>query len=125
VGGSPNDANVHNRWTNYSSPNASDWIAVDLGAPATLGELTIHAYSDGKGVTAPLGYRIETSLDGTTFTAVANLVKTPATPVAGPNVARFDAVSARYARVTFQVSDQCAKGQGCAGVTELEAWVAP
>jgi hypothetical protein len=125
VGGSPNDANVHNRWTNYSSPNASDWVQIDLGSAAALTEMTLHLYSDGKGVVPPVGYAIETSTDGTHWTAVSNVTKTPITPAEGPNVARFDRVTARYCRVTFQVSAQCKSGSGCAGLTELEAWVAP
>jgi hypothetical protein len=124
VNGSPNNAQLHNRWTNYGSKNASDWVAFDLGAAQTLSELTLHLYSDGNGVTAPASYTIETSTDGATWSAAANVQSQPATPVAGPNVARFTAVAARYVRVTFP-TPQCPSGTGCAGVTELESWVAP
>jgi hypothetical protein len=76
-------------------------------------------------VVPPIGYFIETSTDGTHWAPVGNVTKAPVTPAAGPNVARFDPVTARQARVTFQVSAHCKSGSGCAGVTELEAWVAP
>ena len=125
VNGSPNNANVHNRWTNYSSPNASDWIAVDLGAPASLSEVTLAIYDDGKGVTPPSAYSIATSLDGTNWTPVTHFQATPVNPAAGPNTAQFDAVSTRYVRVTFPAGVDCAKGSGCTGVSEIEAWVDP
>ena len=102
----------------------SDWVAFDLGAAQTLNELTLHIYSDGNGVTAPVSYAIDTSLDGTTWNGVSNVQLQPVTPTAGPNVARFTAVSARYVRVTF-ATPTCPSGAACAGVTELEAWVAP
>jgi hypothetical protein len=125
VGGSPNNANVHNRWTNYSSPNAADWVQMDLGAPAMLSQVTLHVYDDGNGVVPPLDYTIDTSLDGNAWTPAGHLQRTPATPGDGPNLATFDAVSARYLRITFLTSAQCAKGTGCVGLTELESWSTP
>jgi hypothetical protein len=125
VGGSPNNVGVHNRWTNYSSPQAADWIQVDLGENKTLSELTLHIYDDGKGVQPPLDYTIATSLDGSGWTPAAATTRAPAKPAAGPNVARFTPVVARYLRVTFQVNPQCPSGTGCAGVTEMESWVSP
>ncbi len=124
VNGSPNNAQLHNRWTNYGSKNTSDWVAFDLGTAQTLNELTLHIYSDGGGVTVPASYTIETSADGATWTAATNVQRQPTTPVAGPNVATFDSISTRYVRVTFPTPN-CPSGTGCAGVTELEAWVAP
>jgi hypothetical protein len=125
VNGSANNAAVHNRWTNYASPNAADWVQIDLGAPARLSEVTLHVYDDGKGVVPPLEYAIETSLDGSQWSAAAHLQKSPAAPAAGPNLARFDATLARYLRVTFLASAGCAGGSGCVGLTELESWVDP
>jgi hypothetical protein len=125
VNGSPNNANIHNRWTNYQSPNASDWVQIDLGAPTSIAEVTLHVYDDTIGVVPPSAYAIATSTDGTTWQPVSHLQTLPATPAAGPNVARFDAVSARYVRVTFTMSPSCAQGKGCVGLTELEAWTVP
>jgi hypothetical protein len=125
VNGSPNNASVHNRWTNYSSPNATDWVQIDMGAPTSIREVTLDVYDDTVGVTPPAAYAIATSLDGTTWQPVTDLQTLPATQAAGPNVANFAPVSARYVRVTFTMSSTCAQGTGCVGLTELEAWVLP
>ncbi len=121
-----NNVSVHNRWTNYRSTAASDWVQIDMGSPKTVREVTIHVYDDGAGVVPPAAYAISTSADGVTWKAVANPAPLPAKPAAGPNVITFDGVTARFVRVTFSVSPQCATGGGgCAGITEVEAWAAP
>lgn len=72
--GSPNNANLHNRWTSYQSPHAKDWVQIDLGAPASLDDVTLDLYDDGGGVTAPAGYAIATSDAAAAWTPVAGLV---------------------------------------------------
>jgi F5/8 type C domain len=125
VNGSPNNANVRNRWTNYSSPNPTDWVQIDMGAPSSIGEVTLHVYDDGIGVVPPTAYSISTSTDGTSWQPVGQVQMVPPTPAAGPNVTNFAPVAARYVRVTFSMSSTCTQGTGCVGLTEIEAWVTP
>ncbi|WP_201766225.1 discoidin domain-containing protein [Leifsonia xyli] len=40
-------------WTTYRTPNASDWLQVDFGAPTSVGELRVTFYDDGGGVQLP------------------------------------------------------------------------
>src|SRR5260370_34481633 len=42
-----------NRWTAYGSPNPSDWVEIDFGAPKTVRALELYLWGDGGGVSAP------------------------------------------------------------------------
>ncbi|MCD1259437.1 discoidin domain-containing protein [Paenibacillus athensensis] len=105
--------NPRDRWTNYGSPNASDWIAVDFGAPQSFNQVNIYVFDDGGGVRPPASYEVQT-WDGSDWTPVQNAVKTPATPGAALNTANFDPVTATKMRVVFT------NGAAYSGVVELE-----
>ncbi|SEL76342.1 protein of unknown function [Stigmatella aurantiaca] len=107
----------NSRWTNYQSPNASDWLAVDFGTVRSVNQVRLHIYDDGGGVKAPASYDVQ-ALNGSAWVSIAGQSKSPATPVGdAPNQVTFPAVSTRKIRVVFQ-NPSGAK----VGVTELEAW---
>ncbi|MFD4635989.1 RICIN domain-containing protein [Lentzea sp. NPDC058436] len=51
----------NSRWTNFGSPNASDWLQVDFGRPTSINQLRLHFYDDtGSGaVRVPASYQVE------------------------------------------------------------------
>ncbi len=50
---------VDSRWTNYSSPNASDSYAVDFGVAIPVDEVRYYSYCDGGGVKDPAAYQVQ------------------------------------------------------------------
>jgi F5/8 type C domain len=110
----------NSRWTNYQSPNAEDWLALDFGSPRSVSEFTLHIYDDGGGVQAPISYTVE-YLSGANWLPVSRAKQTPVTPTGrAANVVDFDAVSASQFRVRFQKQPNA-----WVGITELEAWANP
>jgi hypothetical protein len=85
-----NDGRTTTRWT-AASRSFPQWWVVDLGAPTTLCGVKIDWY----GAKRVYRYRIETSLDGQTFTSVADR---SANQVRGGTIDTL-AVPARYVRV--------------------------
>ncbi|ADO74408.1 MGH1-like glycoside hydrolase domain-containing protein [Stigmatella aurantiaca] len=107
----------NSRWTNYQSPNASDWLAVDFGTVRSVSEVRLYLYHDGGGVKPPASYDVQ-SWNGTAWASLAGQAKSPATPAGDAlNQVSFPAVNTRKIRVVFQ-NPAGAK----VGVTELEAW---
>ena len=70
-----------NRWTAYESPNAEDWLALDLGEPREIGRVDLMLYDDGGGVRAPKSYRLQT-WDG--FGLAGRARSRPSTPRSRP-----------------------------------------
>ncbi len=107
----------NSRWTNYQSPNASDWLGVDFGSVRSVNEVRLHLYSDGGGVKPPASYDVQ-SWNGTSWVSIPSQLKSPATPQGDAlNRVSFPAVNTRKIRVVFQ-NPAGAK----VGVVELEAW---
>ena len=48
-----------NRWTAYGSPNPEDWLELDFGDAVEIGGLELFLYGDGRGVAAPVDYRVQ------------------------------------------------------------------
>jgi hypothetical protein len=112
------DAIPDNRWTNSGSPNATDFIGVDFGAPREVSEVMIYTYDDGQDVRVPQQLELQ-YLSGNTWVPAPEQVKIPATPAANDsNEITFSAVSTAQIRVVF--TPQPGKD---VGVTELESWV--
>jgi hypothetical protein len=88
-------------WGAGGSPNAQDWYALNLGQSRTFDEVRLY-FRDTRPASgtyrAPSAYNIQV-LNGSTWTTVANQVKTPSAPRANYNVVRFPAVSAQQVRV--------------------------
>lgn len=106
----------NSRWTDYNSPNATDYLGVDFGAPRPVDELTIYTYDDGGSVRAPVSYDVQ-YWTGDNWVDATSQAKSPATPIGnGPNTVTFDQVMTRKVRVVFT-----RQSGAYVGVTELEA----
>ncbi|WP_224360321.1 MGH1-like glycoside hydrolase domain-containing protein [Hyalangium versicolor] len=107
----------NSRWTNYQSPNASDWLGVDFGYVRSVEEVRLYLYNDGGGVQTPASYDLQ-SWNGTAWVSIPNQQKTPATPAGDAlNRISFPAVNTRKLRAVFQ-NPPNAK----VGVVEFEVW---
>ncbi len=105
------------RWTNTGSPNATDFLGVDFGAPRQVSELKIYTYDDGQNVRVPQGLELQ-YLAGNTWTPVPGQVMSPAAPAANDaSEVTFPALTTSQLRVVF--TPQPGKS---VGVTELECW---
>ena len=105
------------RWTNVGSPNATDYLGVDFGAPRDVTEVKIYTYDDGQDVRVPQKLEVQ-YLSGSTWTSVPGQSNTPAVPAANDsNEVTFPAVRSSQIRVVF--TPQPGK---YVGVTELESW---
>lgn len=114
------------RWTNYGSPNASDWVAIDFGAARTFNQIKLYLFNDGGGVQPPASYVVE-YWDGSSWAAPANQTKSPLVPTAAINSAAnlantvntvdFDTVTSQKIRVTFNKANGTASG-----LVELEVF---
>ncbi|KAB8168569.1 hypothetical protein FH609_008550 [Streptomyces sp. 3MP-14] len=109
VGYGPNS-----RWTNWGSPNAEDWLAVDFGRPTPLSRLRLHFYVDEREVALPADYRVEyDGGDGWT-----PLPGEPPAPVAN-DVTQLDFERIEAQRIRVVVAPR----PGLAvGLTEVEAF---
>ncbi|MGW5714908.1 MGH1-like glycoside hydrolase domain-containing protein [Amycolatopsis sp. NPDC003865] len=105
------------RWTNYSSPNASDFYGVDFGAPTTVSDIRWHGYDDGGGVRPAAAYRLE-YWTGSAWQEVPGQVRAPAAPVGnGVNRITFPALTTSKVRLVFTNPPGA-----FVGVTELQSW---
>ncbi len=108
-----------NRWTSWSSPNAEDWLEVDLGRTHRLGSVELYLYGDGRGVAAPAAYRVETLQDGGWVDA-SEVDRSPEVPTAWAlNRLELEPVEARRVRIVF-AHDKTMRS----GLTELRIFPA-
>ena len=106
----------HNRWTDYSSGDGTDWYQLNFGAPVTVSEVVLDLYDDGGGVRAN-PYNIQYSTNGTTWTNCVNQVYSPAAPAPNQaNYATFAPVTAQYIRVVFT------NAVSYSGMTEMQVF---
>lgn len=90
-------------WGTAGSPNASDWVEIDLGAPTVLDEARLHFYRTSssttvQGYAAPASYTVE-YWNGSAWRSVADQARTPRTPTGNLNVVRFAAIETTKVRV--------------------------
>ena len=106
-----------NRWTTEGSPNATDWIEVDLGVKRALDSVKLHFLDDGEKVAAPASFTLE-RWTGTTWEGVPSQTRTPAQPTGHrANVVSFPTLGVQKLRLVFTHGKS-----GRTGLTELEAW---
>jgi hypothetical protein len=107
---------VDTRWTNYESPNASDDLAVNLGASIPIDEVRYYSYCDGGGIQDTTGYLVQ-YWTGSAWADIPDQTRTPATPTCNDlNRVVFPTVT------TSQVRLVLTNPPGAyVGVTELEA----
>jgi hypothetical protein len=106
-----------NRWTSYGSPDPTDWLEVDFGAPKEVGRVELHVYDDRGGVQPPERVVVQ-RWTGDAWQDVTNPKAMPAVPVGGrANTVAFDRAAMSKLRVVFTH-----KGKARSGVTEIEVW---
>nr|MCU0873896.1 discoidin domain-containing protein [Pirellulaceae bacterium] len=106
-----------NRWTSYGSPNATDWLEVDFGAPQEFGRVELCVYDDRGGVQPPAAYTVEI-WTGAEWREAPHQVTTPAKPVGSAvNTVTFPKQTASKFRVVFTH-----QGQSRSGVSEILVW---
>jgi hypothetical protein len=106
-----------NRWTAFGSPNASDWLQVDFGAPQLVETVDLYLWGDDRGVKAPRSYAVQ-YWNGTRWqdaSVVSRLPERPATWAV--NTVRLRPVRTSKVRVRFEHD-----GAARTGVTEMTVW---
>jgi hypothetical protein len=106
-----------NRWTCEGSPNASDWLAVDLGKKRKVNVAKLFFLDDGTGVVPPERFDLE-YWDGKAWVAIPQQTSRPEKPTGRrANVVRFPEVEVEKVRVVLHHAKN-----GKAGLTEFELW---
>ncbi|MEU0796615.1 LamG-like jellyroll fold domain-containing protein [Amycolatopsis sp. NPDC005961] len=112
-----NEVPENTRWTNYASPNASDFYGVDFGAPTPVSDIRWHGYDDGGGVKPAAAYRLE-YWTGSAWQEVPGQVRAPASPVGnGVNRSTFPTLTTSKVRLVFTNPPGA-----FVGVTEFQSW---
>ncbi|MEV6825269.1 LamG-like jellyroll fold domain-containing protein [Amycolatopsis sp. NPDC051102] len=112
-----NEVPENTRWTNYASPNPSDFYGVDFGAPTQVGDIRWHGYDDGGGVKPAAAYRLE-YWTGSAWQEVPGQVRQQANPVGnGVNRVTFPTLTTSRIRLVFTNPPGA-----FVGVSELESW---
>jgi hypothetical protein len=91
-------------WGNLGSPNAEDWLQVDLGRPKRFDTVRLYFYSNkafgagGGTYRQPAAYTVQV-FDGSQWVDIPNQVRSPGTPAPNYNQVDFSPVRARLVRV--------------------------
>ena len=108
-----------NRWTSWESPNAEDWLELDLGRTRRLGSVELYLYGDGRAVAAPAAYRVETLQDDV-WVVASEVARNPESPTAWAlNRVELEPVEARRLRIVLTHD-----GTMRSGLTELRIFPA-
>ncbi|MFE6487862.1 discoidin domain-containing protein [Streptomyces sp. NPDC057757] len=107
------------RWTNYGSPNAGDWLAVDFGVPTPVSDLRIAFYDDGGGVRTPDTFELEYLDELGGWHLLPGQERTPQTPGKGTlnRILLRSAVTTSALRLTATRTSG-----GAVGVTAWQSW---
>ncbi len=91
-------------WGDLGSPNAQDWLAVDLGRPTRLDDVRLYFYSNkafgsgGNTYREPSDYTVQ-YFTGSSWVDVPGQVRSPGIPAANYNEVTFAPILARQVRV--------------------------
>jgi hypothetical protein len=111
------EATPMNRWTAYGSPNATDWLEINFGAPKQINRIDLCLYDDHGGVQPPKSYSIQI-WNGSEWQEIPDQVKSPTKPLGSSvNTVTFPKQTTTKFRVMF-MND----GQARSGLTEIMAW---
>jgi hypothetical protein len=107
------------RWTNYGSPNATDWLTVDFGTPTPVSDLRISFYDDGGGVRTPDSYTLEHLGQDGRWSALPGQQRDPETPRRGAlhRILLDEAVTTTALRLTAVRTSG-----GAVGVSAWQSW---
>jgi hypothetical protein len=92
--------NPRDRWTNYGSGNATDWLVVDFGSAKPFNQLKLFIFDDHGGVQPPASYQIQ-YWNGSGWEAVTNQTNTPEAPEAALNTVNFDLITSSKVKIEF------------------------
>ncbi|MFD2419952.1 MGH1-like glycoside hydrolase domain-containing protein [Amycolatopsis pigmentata] len=107
------------RWTNYGSPNARDWLEVDLGAAISVSDVRISFYDDGGGVRTPDSYEVRYRKADGSWASLPRQVRTPQAPIRG----RVNRITVQPPVHTDGLRILASRVDGGAvGITELGSW---
>jgi hypothetical protein len=112
-------------WGDVGSPNAQDWLQVDLGAPTRFNSIKLYFYSNksfgsgGNTYREPADYTVQ-YFDGTSWVDVPGQGRVPATPAPNYNEDDFPPTTAQLVRVPMTRQT----GYGV-GVKELQVFDTP
>jgi hypothetical protein len=105
-------------WGTFGSPNATDWLELNLGQARTVDEVRLYVRNDRatNRYRPPASYQVQ-YWTGSAWATVSSQVKTPATPRSNYNLVRFASVSTQRLRV------QVTHASGFkTGLTEVQAF---
>jgi hypothetical protein len=91
-------------WGDLGSPNAQDWLQVDLGKASRFDDVKVYFYDnkefgdDGSTYRPPSAYQVQ-YLTGSTWVNVPGQVQNPSAPAANYNEVTFPPVRARQVRL--------------------------
>jgi hypothetical protein len=106
-----------NRWSARGTPNRSDWLQVDFGAPRRVSRAEIHFAGEGGGLAAPGRYLLQ-YWSGTRWQDVREERRLPTTPeAAAVNTVWFAPVETSRMRVVMEHAAPSATA-----ITELRIW---
>lgn len=92
--------NTSFRWTNYQSPNKTDWVQFDFGEKKIVNTAYLFLYDDKGGVQPPKSYTIQ-YWDGLNWKDAPNPAKIPQVPAVDLNLCSFDNVRTNKIRIVF------------------------
>ena len=106
-----------NRWSTVGSPNARDWLELDLGGPRDVETIEAYLWGDGDRVRAPRAMTVEL-WDAGRWREARVLARSPERPATwAANTLRIAPARASRIRVTFAHDAPAATA-----VTELMVW---
>jgi hypothetical protein len=118
-----NDGNIRytksppDRWSTVGSPNASDWITLDLGTPRRVDQVKLYFLDDGSEIVAPRSYTVEL-WEGSAWKPLEGATRTPAVPTGHrANTVAFAPREVQKLRVVFTHG-----AGGKTGLSEIEVW---
>jgi hypothetical protein len=91
-------------WGDLGSPNAQDWLQIDLGSPAWFNDAKLYFYSNkmfgagGNTYREPAAYTIQ-YFDGTSWVDVPRQAQNPPAPAPNYNEVTFTPVRAQLVRI--------------------------
>ena len=104
-------------WGDNGSPNAQDWLQIDLGVPKRFDQVKLYFFSNkawgasGSTYKEPSAYSIQ-YYDGANWVDVPGQAKTPAVPAPNYNLVGFPPVTAQLVRVLVTKSTSPARAVG-------------